>query len=371
MIKKQIIPWYFIAVAFLFGCGETDDKSSAKTVAPPKVVAWLELAEPSKQRKRLLSGQVSAAERTQLSFQAQGQIQQIALNVGENFAKGQVLARLDDTTYQLQWQQAQAQLRTATAQQQQAQKEVKRHEKLIKSKAVSQIQLDNFRLQFTAAQQSVKAAQAQLALAEKQLADTALLAPFAGTVTAQLAEVAQLVNPSVPVLMVQANQVPEATFSIPENWRADLNVGQTAAVSFPALSTKPITGRISEISEQARLGAFPAKLTLVMPPSAVKAGMTAEIHFTLPPRQTAGFAIAPSALGASANNQHYVYRIIRIEQQQQLEKLPVKVVSLSEKQVVITGALQAGDKLVRSGVGFLHDKQNVALMNVGARRVNP
>ncbi|PIE45830.1 MAG: hypothetical protein CSA44_01495, partial [Gammaproteobacteria bacterium] len=132
----------------LAACGNTADKDNADTgkKPPPKVVAWLTLSPKNTTNQRLLTGTVSAAERTQLSFQAQGQVQTINVKVGERFHRGQTLATLDTTNYRLQLQQAKAQLNTAIAQRNQARAEVRRREHLVKSNAVSKSQLEAFRL---------------------------------------------------------------------------------------------------------------------------------------------------------------------------------------------------------------------------------
>ncbi len=147
--------------------------------------------------------------------------------------------------------------------------------------------------------------------------------------TAQLAETAQLVSPQVPVFTVEAEQAPEVSFAIPENSRAVMTVGQRVQVTFPALPETTVSGQISEISAQAQIGAFPAKLVLNNPPAAIQAGMTAELHFHFTGAVSNGFPIPPSALAS------------------------------------------ADDKLVRSGMGFLHPDQAVTLMGEGAKRVNP
>ncbi|MBS9777296.1 MAG: efflux RND transporter periplasmic adaptor subunit [Gammaproteobacteria bacterium] len=373
-IKKQIFI-HLMGLTLLFGCDSSDEESTESQQVSPKIVAWFEISPNNEHSQRVLAGLVSAAERTRLSFQSQGQVQTINVGVGEGFKKGQSLATLDTTNYKLQLQQAQAKLNSAIAQRNQAQIEVKRREKLVKSKAVSKSQLDAFRLQLTSAQQSINAATAQVELAEKQLTDTQLIAPFDGTVTAQMAEVGQLVNPQVPVFGVEANQPPEVTFSIPENMISAVTVGHSASVIFSALPNTKVSGAITEISSQAQIGAFSAKLVLNNPPSQIKAGMSAEILLsTAVTTNTNGLTISPSALGAGANNEHFVYRIKKAQSDNKLvlEKVGVNVIDFSEHDVNIESAkLHKGDKIVRSGLNFLAPQQRVTLMGEGEKTINP
>ncbi len=375
MKRKNMTLLHLMGLVLLLGCSDTEKENPGDSnTQQPKTVAWLTLAESNANNQRLLAGIISAAERTQLSFQSQGQVESIHVKVGELFQKGQVLAKLDKTNYRLQLQRAKAQLNTAIAQRNQAQTEVLRREHLVKSKAVSKSQLDAFRLQLTSAQQKINASEAQVELAQKQLKDTDLIAPFSGTVTAKLAEVAQLVSPKVPIFLAEAEQAPEVAFSIPENMSRQVALGQQVTVTLSALPEMMLTGKVTEISSQAQLGAFPAKLTLTNPPKAIKAGMSAEIHFDFQKingSPNKGFHIPPSALGADENDQHYVYRIAQQSTQLLLQSIPVEVISLSGSDVLVKGDLSAKDKLVRSGLGFLHPKQSVTLMGEGERLVNP
>lgn len=373
-MKKQIAGM-LVGIVFLQGCNPSEEVAVTEEKAVPKTVAWLSLPAQSEATQRLLTGTVSAAERTRLSFQAQGQIKTVDVNVGEAFTKGQSLATLDTVNYQLQLQQAKASLNSAIARRNQARTEVKRREKLVKSNAVSKSQLEAFRLQQTSAQQNINAATAQVELAEKQLADTTLVAPFDGTVTAQLGEVGQLVNPSAPVFSVEAAQVPEISFSIPENISPHLSVGQSATVSFSALPNTTVKATISEISAQAHVGAFPATLALENPPKTIKAGMSAEILLaTVSASKQTVLMIPPSALGAENDNRHFVYRISEAtgDTPRLLEKVSVDVIDFSQDSVNIAAvSLRSGDKIVRSGVNFLAPQQPVSLMGQGVKTINP
>ncbi|PIE42196.1 MAG: hypothetical protein CSA47_01740 [Gammaproteobacteria bacterium] len=352
------------------------DEAATEAVIPPKVVAWLALTDAEQTPSRLLSGQVIAAESTPLSFESSGQIQTLAINIGEAFKSGQTLATLVPTNYQLQIKKAQAQFDSAVATRDRARKEVRRYERLVKSAAVSKSQLDHLRLQLKSAQENINAGKAQLDLAKKQLDDTQLIAPFDGVVTRKLAEVGQLTGPSSPVLVVEAAKPPEVVIGVPENLIQNLSIGQTVRVNFPAL-TPPLalSGTVAEISIQASLGSFPVKITLDAPSKNVKSGMTAEVLLQQPTDQVTNagryFYIPPHSLGAGENDKHFVYRIADKHDDLLLERVPVTVAGLGGETLQISGDLHVGDKLVRSGLGFLHDGQSVILMGEGAKRINP
>ncbi|PID63495.1 MAG: hypothetical protein CR974_01900 [Gammaproteobacteria bacterium] len=351
-------------------------QSAQKPAAPaPKVVAWLTLDDGGSGASRLLSGQVSPAEVTRLSFESSGKIESIDVKLGDHFRKGQRLATLDTTNYRLQLRQAKAAFGTAVANRDQARKEVQRFQRLVEANAASGIQLDGYRLQLKTAQEAINSAQAQIELAQKQLRDTVLIAPFNGVVTAQTGEVGQLASPSVPIFTVEADAHLEVSLGVPENLIPYVYSQQQVAVRISALPRLGhLIATVTEISSQASYGAFTVKLVLNNAPAVVKPGMTAEVQLLLP-QLAGGFNIPPSALGAGKNNQHFVYRIVADTQAEKpvlkIERVKVQVESLAGNQLRIHGDLQRGDKLVRSGWSFLAPNQTVRLMDTGAQTVNP
>lgn len=370
----------FFAAVILTGCekittltGEAPLDAIPETVPDtPKIVAWLTLGETTGRDKRFLSGLVSAAETTRLAFESSGQIKTIAVKLGQQFHQGQKLATLDDSDYRLQLQQAEANYTAAVAARDQARTDLRRHERLLQSGAVSKAQVEAYRLQLKSVQETVNTADAQVKLAKSRLYHTDLIAPFDGVIVAQSGEIGQFVGIGTAVFTVAASQAPEVSISVPENFMASVKHRQRVTVTFPARADiRPVSGTISAISVQAALGAFPVKITLENAPAEVQSGMTAEV--SLPQAVTlGGFNIPLGALGAGQHNRHFVYRITEKNTNLLLEKIMVNVENLSGNQVrIYSEQLKKGDKIVRSGWRFLNPNQSVALMNVGTRLVNP
>ncbi len=372
-MKRLFIVLFFNLLLLLSACDKGVEEASTQGLSEgqtPKTVAWY-VVEDNKVNKRVLSGKVTAAKTTYLSFESSGKVENILVQVGQHFESGEVLAIVDSTPYHLQLKQAKAALVSATAAKNKVQKDLRRFESLLASGTVAKTKVEAFRMQFTTMQENVNAAQAQIELATKQVNDTKLRAPFAGSVTAQLAEVGQLVGPAVPVFAVEGKQLPEVSLSVPENLMSSVALGQTVGVLFPAQPEITGTkGKIIEISSHAILGAFPVKVQLKNAPLAVKSGMTAEVELQQINAEISTQTIPVSALGAGENNTHYVYRVVG-ETDLLLEKVPVTVVSFSEDTVIVMGEIASNDRIVRSGVSFLSPNQPVKLMNTGVRTINP
>lgn len=434
--KASLLLLAVINVSLVSSCSQTKNtEDTANTPEPPKVVSYLVLGNkdsnvlagndqngattdisktPISNNKNLpirkLSGQVVAAESTNLSFEASGKIKQLLVKTGDRVKKGQVLAVLDDTTYRLQQYQSEAQLKQALTQQKQAQANVKRREALVEMGAVSKAEIDAVNFDLQNANESLQVALAAVELSKKQSFDTKLRAPFNGSITQQMGEVGQMASPSIAVFSMASNTAPEVEFNVPESLLSSISVGKTLPVSFAALpKLKGIVGRITQVSTQGVSGTFPIRLRLQNATPQIQSGMTAEVSLpiTLPAfaktNQTAitspdkqntssntstnvkGFAVPPSAVGAGNNPQNpqagFVYKIVTNSQSQKstnnakqlgtTEKVNVTITGIANNTLYIHGNLNNGDILVRTGVSMLDDKQAVELMNTGARRINP
>jgi RND family efflux transporter MFP subunit len=151
-------------------------------------------------REYRLDGVVEAINRTTVSAQTQGQVEEIFYDVDDFVNKGDVLARLRDTEHRTRVAQAAADLKSATAQLKQARDEFGRVEGLYKKKNVSDSAMDKARADLTSAQAHLEAAQAGLHQAQEQLQYTQIRAPYSGIVTQRHVEVGEIASPGQAVM---------------------------------------------------------------------------------------------------------------------------------------------------------------------------
>jgi HlyD family secretion protein len=128
------------------------------------------------------SGTVAAARQVDLPFQQAGTVTDVTVQVGDSVKAGQVLARIDDRTLQLQLQQAQANLASAQAALAKAQGGSPTPQEL----ASAQAALDNARAQLTKTRTAnvTNVQQAQAALASAQAKLDALKNPTPSDISA-------------------------------------------------------------------------------------------------------------------------------------------------------------------------------------------
>ena len=100
---------------------------------------------------RQFPGVVDAIQKADLSFRVQGKIVEILVREGDMVEKGQLLAKLDPTDYQIVLNDRMASFKTAKA-------NFDRAKELLEKKAISKVDHDKIRADFFTAEANLKAA---------------------------------------------------------------------------------------------------------------------------------------------------------------------------------------------------------------------
>ncbi|EXJ13248.1 efflux RND transporter periplasmic adaptor subunit [Imhoffiella purpurea] len=151
-------------------------------------------------REYRLDGIVEAVNRTTVSAQTQGQVQEIYYDVDDFVEKNALIARLKDTEHRARVSQAAADLKSATARLQQAKDEHERVSGLYRKKNVSDSAMDKATADLASAQAAFESATARLEQAQEQLAYTEIRAPYSGIVTHRHVELGEIASPGSPVM---------------------------------------------------------------------------------------------------------------------------------------------------------------------------
>jgi RND family efflux transporter MFP subunit len=146
-------------------------------------------------REFRLDGVVEAANRTTISAQTSGQVQEILYDVDDFVEKDAVLIRLKDTEQRARLVQAAAELKEAVARLEEARDEHQRTKEVFAKNLVSASAMDKAKAALKAADARFQAAEAGLARAREQLDYTQLRAPYAGIVTERRIEIGEVAQP--------------------------------------------------------------------------------------------------------------------------------------------------------------------------------
>jgi RND family efflux transporter MFP subunit len=220
------------SLALLSGChGQgakvslPQDQSAARAVRVGKPATRLETG------LARATGPIRAREEATLGAKLTGQVARVRVQVGDRVRAGQPLVELDSGTFAIAVENARAAVKLGEANLAAAERELKRAQALAAEQAMAEAGLDRARTAQELAAAQLDQARAGLRMAERTLADTVIVAPFDGVVTAKLVNPGDSVTavPNTPVARVTGVDRLEARLAVPEGVEPFVAVGQKVA----------------------------------------------------------------------------------------------------------------------------------------------
>jgi RND family efflux transporter MFP subunit len=207
------------------------------------------------------TGTLHAQESATISAQVVGRIERVLVHEGDGVRAGQTLVVLDDATLRAAADQAQAAVKASESQQAAAQAQsalaastLARYKQLQAEKSVSPQEMDEVTRRAEAAAASVDAVRAQRDAASAQergahamLGYTRLSAPFAGIVTARMADPGTMAAPGVPLLQVESAGPLQLQAAVDESAIGSIRKGLKLPVSISGAPNGAFGGTVSEI----------------------------------------------------------------------------------------------------------------------------
>jgi RND family efflux transporter MFP subunit len=247
-----------ISAALIAGChsNETAPQAAIQSVTAHVVQSSQQQA-PIEMRA---TGTVRARETATISAQVMGRVEQVLVRSGDSVHTGQTLVVLDGAA--LQASAAQAQAAVVAAQNQQAAAEsnaalaestLGRYQQLQAEKSVSPQEMDEVTRRAQAAAAQLDAAKAQTQAMREQasaartmLGYTRLTAPFAGIVTARMADPGTMAAPGVPLLQMDRTGPLQLQAAVDESAIAAVHMGMKMPVAVDGVA-QPLQGAVAEI----------------------------------------------------------------------------------------------------------------------------
>jgi RND family efflux transporter MFP subunit len=239
---------------FLLACGAADeDGPVAVAAAPPAAAApapaRVEVERVASAALRAViaaSGTIEARRITEVGTEVPGRIVEVLVDVGDGVAEGEPLFRIDPGPYRMALAEAEAGLALARAESANAQEEAARLRLLLEQKAASQQRYEQLRTQAEVARARVAQGEARVARARRDLAETEVHAPYAGSVVERRAHEGAMAGSS-PILVLQESGALEAILDVPEATPVPVRVGDPVRLFVEGLAD-PLEAKIERVS---------------------------------------------------------------------------------------------------------------------------
>jgi RND family efflux transporter MFP subunit len=355
-----LIKILFLAV---IGVAVTACKEKREIVEEVRALKTITVSEPATGQIRKFSGIVSAADSSNLSFEVNGRVETVHVDVGNRVREGQLLAALDKEPYRLAVDAAQAELVTAEAKVVNTKEEYNRQERVYAQGAGAQSKLEQAKYNYDAARSHVTYQTANLNLAKRNLRKTMLTSPYDGHIAWRSVDPHEEIKVGQKVFAIDAEGALEVGLAVPETAINRLHMGTPATVRFPTLPAHSVQGRISDIGSAAvKSNAFPVKVSLIEPPAAISPGMTAEVSLLLEDdRKVAGYLVPFQAI-LPGNEVGRGYAFVYDPETSTVRKTPIQTLGAEQNMTIVSEGLAAGDIIAVAGASFLADGMKVKLM---------
>ena len=299
-----------------------------------------------------VSGTVISKNDAQIAAETAGRITWVA-DVGERFAAGEALARIDATDLELELADKKAQLSSLEARLTYEESNVARLDRLAASNNAAANQVDEARSQLDMTRQEIKRAEVGIAQIERRIQQTAVLAPFPGVVAERLVEIGEFVNRGNEVARLVDTDHREIRAQAPLNVAGWIREGLEVTVEHQDRASLSPVARVIPVGDQ-RSRMFELRVAADNPAWIVGSPVRVQLPNS-EPRELV--AIPRDALVLRGTD---IY-VMKVNSDNVIERVNVETGIGLDGFVEVIGEIFDGDKLVTRGGERLQPGQNVRI----------
>lgn len=361
----------------LLSCG----KKSAETEEQIRPVKYEEVRLSNGMESFSYSGVAKLPNETNLSFKVAGTLASVNVKLGEKVTRGQLIATIDPSDYNIQTNQASFQKEGAVANAKAAEAQLisakatyTRVAQLYEnnSVALSEYQqakaaLDAAQAQYDAANSQISTSDQQLRAAGNQVSYTRLFSPMNGVITALQVQANEVVNAGMLIANVSSIGRPEVEVSVPETVVNKLKMGQKANVKLPSLPNQIFQAELVEIAfASEKSTTYPVKFKIINPVDEIRPGMAANVDFSIGSEKETikNEVVAPLKAIASGTEGNYAFKLVQDNEPgiYVARRVAVELGSITANGYIIKTGLSEGDLVATAGLRALFDGKKVKLL---------
>lgn len=303
---------------------------------------------------KYFSGVVQESHNIGLGFKTAGQIEKIYVKEGDYVKKGQLIAQLDHTDYQLGVQALEIQYK-------QLEDEVKRTEALYRSKSIS---INDYEK----AQAGLQQLKVQLQVNRNKLAYTRLYAPTNGYIQSVNFAPSEMVDAGTPVINLLDMHSMEVETELPAEVYQLRSHFQRITCELPSAKGEDIPMKILSITPKADSNQlYQLRLTFQKETdSHLSAGMNISVHIHIAATDSlrTSFTLPLHAL-IQSQEETYVWVM---NTDSTVSKRKVNCSEIDEKgRAVITAGLKGDEQIIKAGVNALQENEKVRVIHTDSK----
>ena len=317
-----------------------------------------------------------------LAAEVSGVVEEVNADLGDRVEAGQLLARIRGRTFGQAVREAEASVAHAEAailrasvDLELAEKERDRAQNLHARGALTRAELDGIEGRYSGAQAALALAEAdaqqrraRLERARIDMANTRVLAPFAGFVAERLVDPGALVSPGAQLFRVVDSESVVVRFAAPESDVARLQVGQEVSVDFDAGGIPRSSGRINRISPvvDPKTRTTPVEI-VIEAGDRIRPGMFARVTATLESKEDVPLVPAAALVRRQLDDDTEAREGVFVVRDDRAHFSAVEIGLRSRESLEIVNGVSVGDSIVVAGQSDLRHGASLRLVNGGSQ----
>jgi membrane fusion protein (multidrug efflux system) len=326
-----------------------------QSAPPPATVTVAEVAEMNWESRLTAIGSLEAVQGVTVTAELTGKVVRIAFTSGAFVDAGELLVQQDIALESAQLRAAEANLTLSRA-------NYKRAKDLYSEKVVTQAAYDQ-------AQANLKQARAEIDRIQAIIEKKTIQAPFAGRLGIRRIDLGQIIKEGDPIVSLQSLDPIFVNFLLPQNQLAQLEPGLNVRILADVLAGKGINGRITAINPQVEADTrnIQIQATLRNENEKLRPGMFVNVEVLLPQKEPVLAIPATAVVYAPYSDSVFIIEEDATEADgDPVQRLRQQFVRLGAAQgdfVSVREGLQAGQKVVSTGVFKLRNGQKIVIDN--------
>ncbi len=280
-----------------------------------------------------------------VSCEVDGKIARIPVEIGQRVRKGDLLALLEETDFELDVTRAEASLDMATADLDNAKNEYERKELLYKDNTIPKSSFDSFATRLAQAEANQRMADAVLAQARHRLTKARITAPASGYVGQKFVAEGEFLSMSSGYEMMRlvVDRPMKLVFEVPEKLGMRIATGEPVQAKVAAFGDRLFSGTIHAVSPSASVSTrtIPVEAKFDNRDGALKSGFFASVSLRLP-RGEELLQIPRDAVSRNEVGESYV----DVAEGDGTRQALVTVAGSEGRNYLVTGDLKAGDTVL-------------------------
>lgn len=340
----------------LAGCGGKAEPGSKPAGPPATPVTVFKATLTALDVTEDTLGTLEALIDPKIGAEVAGRVTAVFAHSGDRVTKGQRLAELDPTDFQIQRQADAAEIARLESLVAQAERFAERQQNLVAKGFISRNGADDAFAQRDALRAQLATAKAKSGASRSNLARTKVTAPVDGIIETQIVSPGDYVKVGDPLFKLVSNRVLRAHLPFPESAAGRIRPGQPVRLSLPQDASKIVTGVVEDVSPTINDAsrAIDVQVRLDNNGSMLSGGT---VNAAIVTGRKPAAVVVPEQSVVLRPAGKVVYLIADGKARQRVVETGVK----RDGRVEIVKGLQDGETIAEDGAGFLTDGAPVSV----------